>query len=501
MRAGDVLDIHAQHIDEPQAGTVECCGVRRAARLSLPDTARTSRRARNVASSTAERLTEGCDVIPWMFLFASLIGAWFTANAYRPSYASARRAAVSFLAGWLTTELALHHIAWQVAMTVTFVWAGALSAWPGVLGLAISVVSWFALWRCYWVAREAEGIVEGALQNALGPSYQEEINAEVKAKFAPGIDWRQILLPFPVRHPEVERIRDVQYARAAGINLKLDVYRHRGQLRDCPTLVQIHGGGWVIGSKNEQGVPLMMQMASRGWVCFSIDYRLSPHATFPDHLIDVKRAIEWVRLHGREYGANPDFLVVTGGSAGGHLAALAALTANEPEYQPGFESADTSVSACVPFYGVYDFTNRHGIYRNPGLAQLLEARVMKASLKENPEAYEKASPMSRVHQAAPPFFIIHGDLDTLVPVDEARRFAAALRELSQSTTVYAEIRGAQHAFEIFPSLRTTFVIHGVERFLAYCYSDYLKGVAAAAAMGIAEHQEQESPPQAVAAAS
>jgi acetyl esterase/lipase len=376
-----------------------------------------------------------------------------------------------------------------------FVWAGALIAWPGVLGLAISVLSWVALWRCYWLAREAEGLVEGALQNALGPSYRDEIDADVAAKFAPAIDWRQILLPFPLRHPEVERIRDLQYARAAGINLKLDVYRHRSHPHDCPTLLQIHGGGWVIGSKNEQGVPLMLQMASRGWVCVSIDYRLSPHATFPDHLVDVKRAIEWIRVHGREYGANPDFLVVTGGSAGGHLAALAALTANDPEYQPGFESVDTSVSACVPFYGVYDFTNRHGVYRNSGLAELLEARVMKASMKENPEAYEKASPMSRVHSDAPPFFIVHGDLDTLVPVDEARRFAGALRELCQNPAVYAEIRGAQHAFEIFPSLRTTFVIHGVERFLAHCYSKYLEGVAVAAEMiadrGDAPERESE----------
>lgn len=409
----------------------------------------------------------------WLFLFVSLVGAWFTYNAYRPVYAPAPRAAVSFMAGWLTTELALHHIAWQVGLTLLFAWAGALQAWPGLLGLGISIVSWAALWRCYWRAREAEGLVEGALQNGLGAGYREEIDAEIAEKFAPVIDWRQILLPFPIRHPEVERIRDVPYTRAAGINLRLDVYRSRTRPQNCPTLLQIHGGGWVIGSKNEQGRPLMLQMASRGWVCFSVDYRLSPHATFPDHLIDIKRAIEWIRQHGAEYGANPDFLVVTGGSAGGHLAALTALTANDPEYQPGFQSADTSVSACVPFYGVYDFTDRHKIYRNPGLSALLESRVMKASLEEALDAYEKASPLSRIHAKAPPFFIIHGDMDTLVPVGEARRFVNELREVSSAPVVYAEISGAQHAFEIFPSLRTTFVIHGVERFLAHCYSKYL----------------------------
>lgn len=411
--------------------------------------------------------------MPWLYLVVTLIGAWFTYNAYRPTFSPVRRAAVSFMAGWLTTELALHHIAWQMGMTVLFLWAGALRAWPGQLGLLISVVSWVALWRCYWRAREAEGLVEGALQNGLGAAYHDEIQPEIADKFAPGIDWRQILMPFPMRHPEVERIRNVAYTRAAGVNLRLDVYRHRSRPENSPALLQIHGGAWMIGSKNEQGLPLMLQMASRGWVCFSVDYRLSPRATFPDHIIDVKRAIEWIRAHAAEYGANPEFLVVTGGSAGGHLSALAALTANDPEYQPGFESADTSVSACVPFYGVYDFTDRNRVYRNPGLAEVLESRVMKASRAEAPEAYEKASPLSRVQAAAPPFFIIHGDMDTLVPVDEARRFADALRRQSTSPVVYAEISGAQHAFEIFPSLRTTFVIHGVERFLAHCYSKYL----------------------------
>lgn len=396
-----------------------------------------------------------------------------TYNAYRPVYSGPRRAALSFLAGWLTTELALHHIAWQVAFALVFLWAGALRSWPGQLGLAISLVSWIGLWRCYWRAREAEGIVEGALQNGLGFSYREAILPHVGERFAPSVDWRQILLPFPIRHPEVERIRDLPYWRAGNLDLRLDVYHHRSRRQECPALLQIHGGGWVIGSKNEQGLPLVVHMAARGWVCFSVDYRLSPRATFPDHLIDVKRAIQWIREHGREYGANPEFLAVTGGSAGGHLAALAALTANDPEYQPGFESADTSISACVPFYGVYDFTDRHGVYRNPGLERLLESRVMKASRAEAPQAYEKASPLSRVHVDAPPFFIIHGDLDTLVPVEEARHFAAALRRLSLNPVVYAEIRGAQHAFEIFPSLRTTFVIHGVERFLAYWYSRYL----------------------------
>ena len=118
-----------------------------------------------------------------------------------------------------------------------------------------------------------------------------------------------------------------------------------------------------------------------GWVGFNIDYRLSPAATFPDHLVDVKRAIAWVREHAAEYGADPDFVCLTGGSAGGHLCALAALTADDPAYQPGFEDADTSVAAAVPFYGVYDLTDSEGIYYSELLEWVLERFVLQGSAR------------------------------------------------------------------------------------------------------------------------
>jgi acetyl esterase/lipase len=232
-----------------------------------------------------------------------------------------------------------------------------------------------------------------------------------------------------------------------------------------PILLQVHGGAWVVGSKNEQGVPLMLRMASHGWLCVSIDYRLSPFATFPDHVVDVKRALAWVREQAAEYGGDPSFIVITGGSAGGHLASLAALTPNDPEFQPGFESADTTVQGCVSFYGVYDFTNRHSAYRHGGLLKLLERWVMKDRLESARARFEAASPLYRVSASAPPFFVIHGDRDTLVPVADARHFVAALKAVSREPVAYAELPGAQHAFEIFPSLRSVLAIDGVERFL------------------------------------
>ena len=162
---------------------------------------------------------------------------------------------------------------------------------------------------------------------------------------------------------------------------------------------------------------------------------------------------------------------MTGGSAGGHLSTLVALTANDPAYQPGFEDVDTSVTACVPFYGVYDFTNRFGFRgRGDGLEGVLERLVMPAPLAEARAEWERASPMSRVHAGAPPFLVVHGSHDNLAPVEEARRFAALLREVSREPVAYAEIPGAHHAFELFYSLRAIHVVHGVERFLAWLRS-------------------------------
>jgi acetyl esterase/lipase len=414
--------------------------------------------------------------VSWLFLLGSSIGACFTYNAFRPSYAPPWRAGVSFFAGWLTTELALHHIAWQVALTTLFVWAGALEAWPGQIALGIAAVSWYGLGQLYWRARAAEHVVEQALCEGFGADYRSKIAPEIETQLAPAIDWKQIALPFPIRHPDVERLRDIVYTRTGGLNLKLDIYRPRQRQDLRPTLLQIHGGAWVIGSKNEQGLPLMLHLAARGWTCITVNYRLSPHATFPDQLIDIKRAIAWIREHGPEYGADPDFLAVTGGSAGGHLAALVALTVSDPTLQPGFEQVDTSVKGCVAFYGVYDFGNDDGIWPHEGLSRLLERHVIKASRDEARAVYDAGSPIRRIHPDAPPFLVVHGDRDTVVPVEDARRFYAAFRLRAHGRIAYAEIPGAQHAFEIFPSARALLVIHGVERFLAYLYSQHVQSI-------------------------
>jgi acetyl esterase/lipase len=262
--------------------------------------------------------------------------------------------------------------------------------------------------------------------------------------------------------PQVERIKDIPYGEA-GVRNHLDVYRRADHPTGCPTLVQVHGGAWVIGTKDQQGRPLMLEMARRGWVCFAPNYRLSPRATWPDHVVDVKAAIAWVREHGAEYGADPGFLVLTGGSAGGHLVSLAALTANDPSYQPGFEDADTTVQGCVPYYGVYDIAMETGTRAAKVRHRTLMTRLVMKTREE--EAFRKASPLARVHADAPPFLVIHGRNDTLVPVEEARLLVERLRATSSNPVIYLELPGTQHAFDVFPSVRSDAVVRAVARFL------------------------------------
>ncbi|HMF84232.1 MAG TPA: alpha/beta hydrolase [Acidimicrobiia bacterium] len=412
--------------------------------------------------------------VGWAYLAVSLLGAWFTYNAYRPS----RRwqlLTLSFFAGWFTGELAVFHIVWQVAATVVFLWLGALESWAGVAGLVITLASWAGLLGLQLVSGRSARAMEEALREGLGPDYRSEIAPGLAQRLARRTSRRSLLMPFYLRDRHVERVKNIQYAPGAGRRHLLDVWRPKSGAHRAPVLLQLHGGAWMVGDKGQQALPLMLHLAAEGWVCVAANYRLSPQASFPEHLVDCKLALRWIREHIAEYGGDPDFVVVTGGSAGGHLAALLALTPNDPELQPGFEGADTSVTACVPFYGVYDLAevfdprDRAGP-RGERLGHWFARRVAGATVEEDPERFLRYSPIAHVGAHAPPFFVIHGKSDNLVPVEQARRFISALRDVSRQPVLYAEIPGASHAFEMFHSVRTENVVKGVDRFLAWLHT-------------------------------
>ena len=395
---------------------------------------------------------------PWTFFAFSIFGILLTLNAYAAQRRTGPLVIPSFFLGWLVGELPLHTLGLQVLVSSVLMLNGALESTPGFWGLGISLVSWTALAALVSQARKSAPILEAGLIAGLGTDYRSTITAELNAGLdrvspPPGI----AINPFALHRPDVIRHSDIPYVPGGGKRNQLDVYTPRAGAENAPVLLQIHGGGWTIGNKHEQALPLMNYMAAQGWVCVAANYRLSPK-------------IAWIRREINQNGGNPDFIAVTGGSAGGHLSAMVGLTANDPEYQPGFEDVDTRVQAAVPFYGVYDFANHFDLQPSASLQGWVGKSVLKKDPATEMADFRRASPMHRLHADAPPFFISHGTNDSLACIEDARHFAQSLSGISNNPVAYGELPGTQHAFEVFHSIRASAAVVATGRFLAWSLS-------------------------------
>lgn len=372
---------------------------------------------------------------------------------------------LAFFSGWLGGELAPQLLAALAADNAVHIARHGVRTPADKLGLGLAAAAGAGLAASLVVSAKAGPAMRKALDESLGAEEMRRLD-QTLGPVSVQAPWKSLLNPFKMGKPGVVRRRNLNYG-VGGRRSRMDIYSRRDALAGAPILLQIHGGGWTIGNKDQQGIPLMQEMAARGWVCAAINYPLSPKARWPEHLIAVKRAIAWLREHGEEFGGDPGFIAVTGGSAGGHLTAMAGLTVNDPALQPGFEGADTSVQALVPHYGVYDFTGDTGIKKTMQRVQSgLSAFVLGKDAKF-PEDYVAASPIDHLRADTAPFLIIHGSHDSLIPVAEAREFTARLRTVSTEPVAYAEIPGAQHAFDVFPSLRSIQVVQHVARFLEW----------------------------------
>jgi acetyl esterase/lipase len=353
-----------------------------------------------------------------------------------------------FLAGWLTAEFPPHVLT----------------------GHALSGVAPLSKVATSWAAQRADRILTSALEEACGEHYRESVHHPIDD----GPVRRGGVLHSAGGHRRyAAETSDIVYGPNARDNM-LDIWRHRDIKpgHKAPVLLQIPGGAWTVNGRRPQGYPLMGRMAELGWVCVSIDYSKSPRNAWPAHIVDVKRALAWVRDNIADYGGDPDFIAVTGGSAGGHLAALVALTANDPRFQPGFEDADTTVQAAAPYYGVYDLTDPAKMHDM--MMQFLELFVMKEQYADNPELFEMASPISHVHRDAPPFLVLHGESDSVIPSMQARSFVDTLREAGAPTVGYAELPNAHHAFDLFATVRSRLAADAVAEFMGVVYGKHVR---------------------------
>lgn len=296
---------------------------------------------------------------------------------------------------------------------------------------------------------EARAVLDRAFRDQLGPEWRDQIEATLARPRRRRVRWMRILaVPWPFRPSSIERIASVSYGER-GSEQTLDVFRHRTRPLTAPTLIHFHGGRFRTGRKNFEARPLIHRLASQGWTCISANYHLSatPGQGFPTHLVDAKRVIVWARTVGLEYGIDPEMIFVAGSSAGAHIAAMAAVTPNQHEFQPGFEMADTTIVAGIGLYGYYGLLD---------------------------DDLPSSDPLSHAGPTMAPLLVVHGGNDTYTPAGQARRFIAALRNTSARPIIYAELPGAQHSFDLFHSVRFEAVVDSIEEFTSWMRSTRMR---------------------------
>ncbi|MBV9513724.1 MAG: alpha/beta hydrolase [Mycobacteriaceae bacterium] len=391
-------------------------------------------------------------------------------NGLRPLGRKGYKTIAVFWFGWPTSEVPTLYLAASVLDAVRRGRRGDFTGPRGKAALVLQAAAWAVLAVIHRRAVTTPGpVLRTALRDGLGDDYAEVIASLPSHPSRTGRPSGALRTTL-IRRRYVERNNVVRYGPHGRAN-RADVWRKRDLPRDgqAPVLVQIPGGAWMIGMRRPQAYPLMSHLADRGWVCVSVGYRVAPWHTWPDHIVDVKRALAWVKEHIAEYGGDPDFVAITGGSAGGHLASLAALTPNDPAFQPGFEEADTSVVAAVPIYGRYDWYSVDGEGRREFVA-FLQNYVVKKSFTKCRQVYVDASSIARVHSDAPPFFVLHGQDDSIIPVQEARDFVRELGDVAKRPVLYAELPHAQHAFDMYGSPRAHQSAEAVAQFLSWVYA-------------------------------
>lgn len=316
--------------------------------------------------------------------------------------------------------------------------------------------------------------LSGARRRDRGSTYDVSV-AALRGVVAPedlDVEW-----PAAERTPPIwDALRDHRYVHRRGVHYGdspaqvLDVWRRKDlPAESAPVLIFVPGGAWVHGRSMLQGSALMSRLAEQGWVCLAIDYRVAPHHRWPRHITDVKTAIAWARANVDKFGGDRNFVAVAGCSAGGHLAALAGLAPDDPHHRTNLpEGADSSVDAVVGIYGRYDWEDRSTPER-VRFVDFLERVVVRRTIERHPEVFRDASPIARVHRNAPPFLVIHGRNDTVIPVEQARIFVERLRAVSDSTVGYVELPGAGHGFDLVDGERAGTAAHAISLFLNQVY--------------------------------
>lgn len=388
-----------------------------------------------------------------------------------------------FLIGLVVLELAMHVSAGVLLMLFGFSLPSErpLLAVAGVLAFVVALLGIYV--RSYLHLQRRIG---HALRKA-GVAHVRSRSREKASHFSAIVSWLReafhCIVVFPqlfTRLPSASVVvtRNVRFD-ASHSRLVLDVMHSHvlvpSQLRHPrPILLYLHGGSWHSGDKR-WAPPLLAHAALRGWLCVSAHYRLIPDHPFPSAVIDVKRAVRFLRDNAARWNADAGCILLAGGSAGAHLACVAALTPGVASLQPGFESADCRVQGVVALHAPLDL-RRDATDTDNQLEAWLERTMIQKSRAEAPELFDLVSPTvlaERLDVAQiPPFFVVHGEHDSLVPIDQARRFVDVLRR-RKCAVVYVEAPLGQHMFDVLQTPRAVLLHRAIHRWARHVYNRHV----------------------------
>lgn len=272
---------------------------------------------------------------------------------------------------------------------------------------------------------------------------------------------------------DVEVLRDVPFGKVNGRVLTMHIVRPKltsSVAKPMPVIVWIHGGAWIGGSK-DSGIPLLLPFAKRGYLGASISYRFSKEAKFPAQIEDCKCAIRFLRAKAKEFNIDPERIGVWGASAGGHLSAMLGTAGDVKEFEGsgGWEGFSSRVSAVCDWFGPSDLLAMVGEQSTIDRTgpNCPEALLIGGPLLENKDKAVKASPITYVTPDDPPFLIMHGDKDMVVPFSQSKRLFDALKKAGVEVT-FVKLKGAGHGGRGFNSPQTM-------RLVTAFFDKHLKG--------------------------
>ncbi len=242
-------------------------------------------------------------------------------------------------------------------------------------------------------------------------------------------------------------LRDLEYARVGEKGLLLDLCLPKDPEGSLPLVVWVHGGAWRGGDKSPCRAVWMVE---RGYAVASINYRLSQEAIFPAQIHDCKAAVRWLRAHAEQYRLDPERIGAWGSSAGGHLVALLGTSGDvkELEGEGGNLEFSSRVQAVCDWFGPSDFLQMRGvpsrIDRNSPDSP--EALLVGGPLQERKEQCRRANPITYITPDDPPFLIMHGERDDIVPLNQSQLLHEALKKAGVDVTFHL-VKGAGHGFD------------------------------------------------------